>query len=230
MAASGIDVAVVWLDSREPKGNRLWCALSHDGGATFGKDFLVHGSKEGICPCCHPSLCIGSHGLFALWRDAIDGNRDMYTGAIGFDGKPAASKAVSPAHWRLDACPMDGGGLAVTDAGQPVCTFRRDNAVYWASGGREHRLADGHNPVIAIGSPIDEDKKALAVWEAEGHLRAIRFDPGQKEVRKDPRIGEPEPLDLGPGAFATLAPRFNWFTVAGEIDDHGCKRIGIMDL
>jgi hypothetical protein len=49
LAADGDQVAVVWLDARgEPKGSKLWCAQSHDGGRTFGADFVAHQSPNGI--------------------------------------------------------------------------------------------------------------------------------------------------------------------------------------
>jgi hypothetical protein len=222
LAAAGDRVALVWLDPRgEPKASRLWCALSQDGGQSFGKDFAAWPGKGGpICPCCHPSLCLdGSGRAVALWRDAIDGNRDLYTGTIT-DGKAiSAPQAAGSLHWKLDACPMDGGGLGLAADGTPVSVWRRDDAIFWAHAGREHRLGQGRNPALAVAGTA-----VLAAWESGNVIVAARFDAAHPDRKAELR-------ELGAGAYAAVAALPGGkFLVVAEVPAGERTRIGACEL
>jgi photosystem II stability/assembly factor-like uncharacterized protein len=71
---------LAWLDHRSGKGTTLYGARSSDAGATWSKNFLVYQSPDGtICECCHPSSAFASDGeLLVMWRNWLDGSRDMY--------------------------------------------------------------------------------------------------------------------------------------------------------
>ncbi len=113
MAASGERVAVAWLDLRN-SGTELWGALSKNGGASWEPDARIYQSPDGsICQCCAPSLAFGPRGeLAAMWRNALGGARDLYA-ALSSDGGQTFAPAVKlgTGTWKLNACPMDGGGV-----------------------------------------------------------------------------------------------------------------------
>ena len=211
LAADGDRVVLAWLDPRgEPRGQKLFCAASSDGGATFGVDAAAWTSPSGsICPCCHPSLALDGAGRAVLmWRDAIAGDRDLFTAVL----EPAAAHVAAPrpageGHWHLDACPMDGGGLALDGAGQPVTVWRREHSVYWSrAGGRERLLGSGRNPAVAVGGG-----DALAVWEGEQGLAAARIALATPDAPATPR-------ELGDGAAPAVASRGGGaFTVVAEL-------------
>jgi len=72
---------VAWLDHRPGNpGKTLYGARSTDAGATWSKNFLVYQSPDGsICECCHPSSAFAPNGeLLVMWRNWLDGSRDMY--------------------------------------------------------------------------------------------------------------------------------------------------------
>jgi hypothetical protein len=224
LAAQGDRVAVVWLDPRgEPKGSKVWCAESTDGGVTFGKDFIAHAGKSGpICPCCHPSLCLDTSGRpVVMWRDALDGNRDLYTGVIAEPGKAIrAPEAAGEGHWRIDACPMDGGGLGLAAAGKPISVWRREDAIFWAYAGKEHRLGGGRNPTLAAGAGTT----ALVAWEAGGLIATALVDAAAPE-------GKPLARALGAGVFpAVAALPGGHFVVVAEVMVGDRARIGACDL
>jgi hypothetical protein len=54
--------------------------------------------------------------------------------------------------WQLDACPMDGGAIAVDEAGAIHSVWRREKTVYATSGKpkAEIRLGDGEQPWLAM--------------------------------------------------------------------------------
>jgi hypothetical protein len=162
-------VAAAWLDDRTAPGKKLYGAFSNDAGATWSKNELLYQSPERtICECCHPSLVSLGHGEFAvMWRNVIDGSRDFYTLRIR-DGKP-----VSPAvkqgtgTWKLNACPMDGGGLAVLN-GELVSAWRRDHDLYFAEAGKpEVKIGMGQDVALAVNG-----KGAYTIWSTAGGIEA----------------------------------------------------------
>lgn len=188
MAASNNAVFATWLDLRE-KGTRLYGSVSRDGGHTWSKNVLVYESPDGhICECCHPSAMITPSGeIYAMWRNRLNGARDMYAASSTDGGKTfAAAARLGTGTWPLNACPMDGGGITIARDGKVWSAFRRENTVILAQA-TEKELGSGKDPAIAAG------KKGVAVAWTEGGIRVLV--PGKDE---------PETLDAA-GAFAHLA-------------------------
>ena len=148
MAADGAGhLAAVWLDDRGVKGKRLYGAFSDDAGRRGRANAMLYESPEGtICECCDPSLAVAGDGEFVvMWRNKLGGSRDLYTMRLK-DGRPAGAPVKQgEGTWKLDACPMDGGGLAVRD-GQIASAWRRDHDIYLAAPGK---------PEVKVGSGMD---------------------------------------------------------------------------
>lgn len=147
----------VWLDLRNltpgKPGTELYGAYSTDNGATWSKNIAVYRSIDGsICQCCHPSLMFDAKGgLAVMWRNAIGGNRDMYLTRSNDGGRTfSAAEKLGTGSWKLNACPMDGGGLAMAPNGKIMTTWRRGTEVYLAPEGTSETLvSEGKNPSIA---------------------------------------------------------------------------------
>jgi hypothetical protein len=155
MAAAGDRVAVAWLDVREP-GTRIYAAVSGDGGATWSGDRLVYQSPSGtVCQCCHPSVAVSAKGeITIMFRNSVEGARDLYV-TVSRDGgrtfEPAAK--LGNGTWKLEACPMDGGGVGIDPRGAVVTAWRRETELFVARPGQpEERLGTGRDPVIAVGA------------------------------------------------------------------------------
>ncbi|MFU7560756.1 sialidase family protein [Roseiconus sp. JC912] len=124
---------VVWLDLRNGH-TEIFISKSVDAGITWSKNSLVYRSpSETVCECCHPSIQIGNDGtIYVMWRNLIDGDRDMYLSS-SLDGMTfSAAKKLGTGTWSLDACPMDGGDLTVSDKGLVTTVWRRKDTVYQA--------------------------------------------------------------------------------------------------
>jgi hypothetical protein len=128
-------VCCVWLDLRDRK-TEIYAAVSTDGGNTWSKNIRVYRWPDGsVCECCHPSVAYDSSGkLHVMWRNSLGGSRDMYL-ASSSDGGATFGKAakLGKGTWPLDACPMDGGYLAVSPKGDIFTAWRRDNEVFLTS-------------------------------------------------------------------------------------------------
>jgi hypothetical protein len=163
-------VAVAWLDDRDAPGKRLYGAFSNDGGATWSKNVLLYQSPERtICECCHPSLAALGNGEFAvMWRNVIAGSRDFYTLRIR-DGKPVSSAAkLGEGTWKLSACPMDGGGIAVAN-GATYTVWRREHDIYLDQPGKpETKLGGGQDAALAANAA-----GPYAVWSTPQGIQAL---------------------------------------------------------
>jgi hypothetical protein len=123
----------VWLDLRE-KGTQIFASKSSDQGRTWSKNVHVYRSPDGsVCECCHPSIVATRNSLHVLFRNSINGNRDMYL-VSSDDGGGTFKSAVrlGQSNWQLNACPMDGGMLALDRNQKLLTVWRRDRSVFSA--------------------------------------------------------------------------------------------------
>lgn len=166
------NVALAWLDDR--RGTmQVWARFSRDGGATWGDERLVYGAPNGpICQCCHPSVAFAPNGEIAImWRNALAGSRDMHFATTrDFGVSVSAARKLGQGTWKLDACPMDGGGLAATKDGKWIAAWRRDATLYAHElGAPERPFAQGaRQPVIAAA-----DEGQVLAWEQEGKVMLL---------------------------------------------------------
>lgn len=160
-AAAGKHVAVVWLDLRG-QATTLYGTFSSDGGATFSADRLLYTSPDGsVCECCAPQVAVDEAGRVAvMFRNALDGNRDMYL-MKSSDGGASFSDArqQGEGHWLIHACPMDGGAVAFEDD-DIVMVWRRESQLYVTRESldddstdptKEQPVGAGENAALAIG-------------------------------------------------------------------------------
>lgn len=149
MGPSG-ELYCAWLDHRSGK-TEIYGASSSDGGRSWSDNKRIYASPSGsVCECCHPSVTYDAAGsLYVMWRNSLDGARDMYMSVSGDGGKtfPAAKK-LGIGTWNLNACPMDGGSIAITAAGEMTTIWRRDQQIYITRPGEigEEKLGSGLQP------------------------------------------------------------------------------------
>lgn len=142
-----------WLDLRNGR-TQVYGARSKDRGKTWEKNVHVYTSPSGtVCECCHPSVVTDQSGnVHVMWRNLIDGNRDMYV-TTSEDGGQSFGRAekLGVASWQLNACPMDGGDIAVDSDGELRTVWRHDRSIYSAELGlkQEKFLGRGEQPSIA---------------------------------------------------------------------------------
>jgi hypothetical protein len=165
----------VWLDLRAP-GTRLYGAYSEDGGGHWSKNVLVYESPEKtICQCCDPSLAAAGDGQFSvMFRNLVDGSRDLYLTTWNLNGQISKARKLGTGSWNIDACPMDGGGVA--RLGNTVMTaWRRDRTVYLDEPGRpEIGLGEGKDVAIALSA-----KGAYVAWSGTNGIEL--HEPGDKQ-------------------------------------------------
>ncbi len=153
--AVGSDGLVVctWLDLRNGR-TQIYSSTSKDSGKVWEKNNRVYASpSRTVCECCHPSVVIDANShVYVMWRNLIDGDRDMYVAMSEDNGQSfGGAEKLGVGSWPLNACPMDGGDMAVSSSGDLLTVWRRDRAIYSAEPGLapEKLLGRGEQPSIA---------------------------------------------------------------------------------
>jgi len=190
--AAGTDSTfyAVWLDLRGDQRNKLVMARSTDGGQAWSANQILYQSPDGtVCECCQPTVLAHADTVRVLFRNNLQGARDMYLLTSLDGGTTVADTAkLGQGTWLLKGCPMDGGGMAVDTDGVAVTIWRRDDWLYRVRPGElEMALAKGKN-----GNVTTTASGPAYVWQADGSVW------GQLP-------GQPERLLVGVGAYPKLA-------------------------
>jgi hypothetical protein len=157
-----------WLDLRQA-GTQLYGAWSRDAGVTWQKDALMYASPDGtICTCCAPSAVFDERGgVDLMFRNAVGGSRDlwvMHSRDRETFGKP---EKLGAGTWKINACPMDGGGIA-RDGAKTITAWRREEDIYVDEPGKpEQKLGAGKD--VAIAAAKD---RVYALWVGAEGLEA----------------------------------------------------------
>ncbi|WP_461113440.1 exo-alpha-sialidase [Spirosoma jeollabukense] len=180
----------VWLDLRNDKRNKIVRAQSMDGGRTWLANQVLYQSPDGtVCECCQLSVVAQQQHMAVMFRNFLNGSRDMYL-LQSTDGGTSFGKAekLGEGTWKLNACPMDGGGVFMTANGAITTVWRRDHKLFTAKPGQaETELADGKNAKI-----VSTRKGDYVVFQQDNQVMAVT--PAQ-----------PQPKLLAMGGYPKLA-------------------------
>src|SRR5579872_219485 len=154
----------VWIgqSNGQPK---LFASHSEDAGVTWTRQRVL---SETVCECCHPNVIIAADGaIHVLFRNSLDGNRDFYL-ASSADGENFQIRKLGRESWQINACPMDGGGMAELK-GEVVTLWRRQNQLFLSrpDGKPEEPFAVGKNAAVAL-----RENGIYAVWSTSQGIMA----------------------------------------------------------
>ena len=140
----------VWLDLRDDKNNKIAFSLLTNNGS-WSKNTIVYKSPDKtVCECCKPSVAIRSEHVSLMFRNWINGSRDLYVITSLDGGKTfgTASK-LGNGTWKLNGCPMDGGGVVIDKQHLIHTVWQREGVVYYNQPGQsESKIADGRGAGI----------------------------------------------------------------------------------
>lgn len=116
-------------------------------------------------------------GVHVLWRNSLGGKRDMYA-SVSSDGGVTFGPAdkLGSGTWPLDACPMDGGAIAVANR-RVETIWRRGSDVFFVEGQQpERRLGTGEQPTLAL-----TDHGPFAAWLTKRGESLLLLKPGAEQ-------------------------------------------------
>lgn len=104
----------VWRDLRENRKNNI-CFASSSGKGTWSKNQFAYLSPEShVCECCKPSIAVSGNQVSIMFRNWLQGSRDLYLVTSGNKGKTLSqAQKLGIGTWPIKGCPMDGGGLSI---------------------------------------------------------------------------------------------------------------------
>ena len=169
----------VWLDLRGNKKNKIYGANSNDGGRTWSKNVMVYTSPDTtVCECCKPSVVMKGDNVYVMFRNWLNGNRDLYliqssNGGASF----GQAQKLGTGSWKLNGCPMDGGGLAINKDGEIQTVWRREGKIYAAMPGMpENKIGEGK------GSTMETvNNKNVYAWTENGEVIFMK-PQGEKKI------------------------------------------------
>ena len=168
LSADGENAFAVWLDVRGNKRNKIFGAGSADGGKTWSKNIMVYNSPDTtVCECCKPSVVVSGNNIYVMFRNYLHGNRDLYL-AQSNDGGTSFNEAekLGNGNWKLNGCPMDGGGLAVDNEGRIQTVWRRKGKIFAAVPGMtEKEMGEGKSCTIET-----VNNKKVYAWVENGNI------------------------------------------------------------
>lgn len=178
VSATG-QLACVWLDLRSG-AMEVYASFSADGGRSWQPNLRVYRAPDGsVCECCAPTAAFDPTGrLHVLFRNSLDGNRDMWLAsgtAQGFD----APVKLGQGSWQLAGCPMAPGGLVPQRDALLSLWSREDKIFRCVAGGQEELLGQGKE--LAAGGGARGAYLAWIEGGAAGQLKLL--EPGAKSAR-----------------------------------------------
>jgi hypothetical protein len=172
----------VWLDIRNNKRNKICFASTKDKGTTWSKNQIIYQSPEGtVCECCKPNIAVSQSKIYIMFRNWLDGSRDLYLVQSDNNGASFSdAMKLGEGTWKLNACPMDGGGLVVGENGKVLTVWQRAGKIYLAEPSKEEILLEtGRN--CSIADPEDP----VVTWQDGNKLKALELNG-----HKDTVVGE----------------------------------------
>jgi hypothetical protein len=170
----------VWLDIRSDKKNNIFFSSLNGRSTSWSKNLMVYKSPEGhVCECCKPNISFNNNRLVLGFRNWLMGSRDIYYAVSTNKGKTFSDAEKSGTEtWRINACPMDGGGLAISENGVTSTTWRRNSDVYyWAENQPEQKLGSGRDVSMS-----QSKNSTVVAWQEKNTIKVM-------DLKKD-RISE----------------------------------------
>lgn len=164
-----------WLDVRWGK-QKIAGTTSTDGGLTWSANRLLYASPDTtVCECCRLSMAAAGKDVYIQFRNYLGGNRDLYLLHSSDGGRTyAPAQKLGTGTWKLNACPMDGGTVALQADGKPLTVWRREGTIYQCQLGQaEQAVTEGRNCTLAVAA-----SGAVLAWEQRGTLY-VRPNGGQ---------------------------------------------------
>jgi hypothetical protein len=141
-----------WLDLREGKSNNIYFSSVNAAANKWNKNTLVYKSPDGhVCECCRPSIAVNGQTVAIMFRNWLNGSRDLYVITSANKGQAFnAAIKLGNGTWKLNACPMDGGGINFNTDNTINTTWRREGVVYYCKPGEpEKELGKGRDCSIS---------------------------------------------------------------------------------
>jgi hypothetical protein len=181
LASDGDNAFAVWLDLRD-RHNKIFGAKSTDGGKTWSKNIMIYASPDTtVCECCKPSIAVKGNNVYVMFRNWLNGKRDLYLIQSSDGGKTfGQAQKLGNGSWALDGCPMDGGSVVINKNGNPETVWNRKGTIYACEPGKEEKkLGEGRNCTME-----SLNGKNIYAWVENGNVIVLKPQGMKKNLGK----------------------------------------------
>lgn len=181
LAADENNAFAVWLDVRD-KHNKIFGAKSADGGKTWSKNIMVYASPDTtVCECCKPSVAVKGNDVYVMFRNWLDGNRDLYLIQSSDGGNTfGQAQKLGKGSWALNGCPMDGGRVVIDKNGNPETVWNRKGEIYACAPGKEEiNIGKGRSCTME-----SVNGKNVYAWVEDGNVIVMKPQGMKKNLGK----------------------------------------------
>ncbi len=208
--------------------SEVFFAASKDGGKTFSANIKL--SSE-VCPCCKTSLAAAPDGkIYASWRQVLPDNYRHIAVASSVDAGATFSNPaiVSDDKWKINACPVSGAGLAISENNQlKVVWFTGGDAgksgLYEAESTDfaqtfSNRILISEGEVFGTPTLAADGDHLKIFWEASGNIFQSRLSANREAAKTELTAAGnlPSVVAVGKTAFVAYIKKENdkravWF-------------------
>jgi hypothetical protein len=143
----------VWLDTRQEKKNNIYFSMLSGKTGKWSSNLLAYRSPDShVCECCKPNIAVKNGTVVIMFRNWLEGSRDLYTIRSVNNGLSfSTAQKLGAGTWKLNGCPMDGGALSFDKNSKVQTTWQRKGVVYTCSPGEnEIKLAAGRGSNMSM--------------------------------------------------------------------------------
>jgi hypothetical protein len=141
----------IWLDTRTGKHNQIYFSSLTSKAFKWSKNIMAYQSPDQhVCECCRPSIAVKGTSVALMFRNWLNGSRDLYVTRSSDQGKTfSPAVKIGMETWKLNGCPMDGGGLLINSLNFVQTTWQRKGIVYYCQPGQpEVYIGNGRSCAI----------------------------------------------------------------------------------
>jgi hypothetical protein len=175
----------VWLDLRDDHNNKICFAYTTDQGTTWTKNKIIYKSPDKtVCECCKPNIAIRGSKIYVMFRNWLNGSRDIYLMQSDEKGKVFQPPGkLGYGTWKLNGCPMDGGGLVVSQKLIVSSVWQREGKIYLSIPGEKEKMVG-----TGVHCNITDAENPIITWQDGSMLKLMEFSKGKS-------------MDIGEGSF-----------------------------
>jgi len=165
----------VWLDTRTGGNNQIYFSSISAKAVDWSKNYLAYRSPDGhVCECCKPNIAVQGSTVAIMFRNWLSGSRDLYLIKSPDGGKSfTAAQKLGSDTWKLNGCPMDGGGIIAGQNNIIRTTWQRKGVVYYAEPGKpEIYIAKGRECSITGTG----DNNTAVTYQSNDTVKLIRLE------------------------------------------------------
>lgn len=126
----------VWLDTRSGGRNQVCFSSLAVKTNKWSPNRIIYKSPDmHVCECCRPGIAVSGSTVAIMFRNWVNGSRDMYVVRSADHGKSFSdAQKTGLDTWKLEGCPMDGGGIRVDQSNAVQTTWQRKGDIYFTQG------------------------------------------------------------------------------------------------